>query len=806
MDTVAEFEIHLRRQGEGDYTAGFRFRPPKSEAYTRIGPAQAVKIFIDFTGLLALAGNLDSYARKLTDDFFRDPGVREVFQVARASADGGNAALCVRLDIDPDAEELQGVYWELLQDPDRHAPLFTGERIYFSRYLSSGFMRPIEMRKKKDLNALVFIASPTDLDEQSRLMHIDVKKEFGHAKAGLKSIRTRLYDGGAATLDGLIDAVSEHKPAILYVVCHGQMLRDEPFLLLEDTDRRKAIIPGQELVDRLVNLENPPLMVVLTSCESAGYDTAGRMRSALGPRLVEAGIPVVVAMQGKISVPTAAKFIPAFFRALGKDGQVERAMAVARGKIREYSDAWMPVLFSRLISGRLVAKAEPVQIPWKWVTLGLAGLFLTAGLWQVFRIKPMTGQVNVAVATFTEIVDGREQVTDRSRQFSELLATNIETERESLPESISFQLRGPDQVRQITGTDRKTAAQKRAKQHNATILIYGQIQPTTDGDQVVPEFYVDPRDIAYGGEVVGADRMGQPVKLKGSPVMEAFDTNESLIIRTRVLRGLVQGISYLVMNNYNLAEATFETAAAEPGWERSEGKEVGYLLLGAARLLSYDPVTNTEVLPGARDAFEIALGMNQNYPRPYLGLGDVLLLSAQNGKESEAGQLKEAKRQYEKAQELAGSDEVIAAKVAFGLGRVDVKGLNDGLLDWADKEEEALNYFNAVIKAYGNGRQPLLVWQAAHSHASLGYLAGRHKNWTDMASEYRKAIDLLHPLPGRPTRTYEARYWAMAGFANAINGDTAAGKAAYKQAIQIGKNAPVGPQELADWEKILNDP
>jgi hypothetical protein len=45
--------------------------------------------------------------------------------------------------------------------------------------------------------------------------------------------------------------------------------------------------------------------------------------------------------------------MPSFFRELQRDGQIDRAMAVARGAVRERPDWWMPVLFMRLTSGRL---------------------------------------------------------------------------------------------------------------------------------------------------------------------------------------------------------------------------------------------------------------------------------------------------------------------------------------------------------------------------------------------------------------------------------------------------------------------
>jgi hypothetical protein len=69
--------------------------------------------------------------------------------------------------------------------------------------------------------------------------------------------------------------------------------------------------------------------------------------------LAEAGIPAVIAMQGNVLMHTVARFVPTFFRELRKDGQIDRAMTEARFAVREQPDHWAPVLYTRLVNGRL---------------------------------------------------------------------------------------------------------------------------------------------------------------------------------------------------------------------------------------------------------------------------------------------------------------------------------------------------------------------------------------------------------------------------------------------------------------------
>jgi hypothetical protein len=100
-------------------------------------------------------------------------------------------------------------------------------------------------------------------------------------------------------------------------------------------------------------------LVILLSCQSAGTGDVepappdGGALAALGPRLAEAGVPAVIAMQGNISMETASTFMATFFQELRRDRQVDRAVSVARGAVRDRPDWWMPVLFMRLKSGRI---------------------------------------------------------------------------------------------------------------------------------------------------------------------------------------------------------------------------------------------------------------------------------------------------------------------------------------------------------------------------------------------------------------------------------------------------------------------
>jgi hypothetical protein len=256
------------------------------------------------------------------------------------------------------------VRWETLQDPQDGSLLLTDEQLYFSRYLSSLDWRPVGVRSKGDLTALVAIANPTNLSayrpDGRPLAPVDVEAERRRAETGLGGIPVTVLGGGAAqgrvTLGALTAHLREGRD-ILYLVCHGALREGEPYLWLEDDTGAAEVVAGQELATRIRELEQRPRLVVLASCQSAGAGGAARSEdggvlAALGPRLAEAGVPAVLAMQGDVSAETVARFMPVFFRELQRDGQIDRATAVARGAVRERPDWWAPALFMRLKSGR----------------------------------------------------------------------------------------------------------------------------------------------------------------------------------------------------------------------------------------------------------------------------------------------------------------------------------------------------------------------------------------------------------------------------------------------------------------------
>lgn len=352
MKEYADLEISLHHH-EGDaYAIEFRYTQPESDADIRLGQGETPLARFDFDTLRSLAHDPAVYGATLTKGLFADPALLTAFAQALSSAASLDAPLRLRLLIGASAPELHGLRWETLRDPADGSPLATGENLLFSRYLSSLDWRPVRLRPKGELHTLAFVASPSNLAEFD-LEPIDVQGELERARAAFAGLPfTALPEPNApASLNNLIERL-RHGMDILYIACHGSLKSNESWLWLEDETGKVARIPGFDLVTRLKELDQRPRLVVLASCQSAAPGE-GDALTALGPRLAEAGVPAVIAMQDNISMETIVSFMPVFFSELLSDGQIDRALSVARGAVRQRADYWMPALFMRLRSGRI---------------------------------------------------------------------------------------------------------------------------------------------------------------------------------------------------------------------------------------------------------------------------------------------------------------------------------------------------------------------------------------------------------------------------------------------------------------------
>lgn len=157
------------------------------------------------------------------------------------------------------------------------------------------------------------------------------------------------------TLDRL-EAELRNGYHILHFIGHGAFSTktQQAALYLQDANGNAQRVIDDDFAGMLNRLASPPHLVVLAACQSAQQSMKAAF-SGLGPKLVQIGVPAVIAMQENVTVLTARQFAATFYQRLLAHGTVDLAMNEARGTLITHGrfDAAVPVLFMRLPDGRL---------------------------------------------------------------------------------------------------------------------------------------------------------------------------------------------------------------------------------------------------------------------------------------------------------------------------------------------------------------------------------------------------------------------------------------------------------------------
>jgi hypothetical protein len=376
LEAYGDLEISLHRRFSKAFTVETRFTPPGSQSEIRLGADKPIEIQLDDPDLTTSTARMDwvRYSEALTTAFFRPEAVKMAF--GQAQARSGTSGLRLRLLFGPTAQELHRLHWETLRNPFDGTLIAANQKVLFSRYLAVASAQEVQLRSKSEIRALVAVSNPAGLAEYG-LAPVDVIGETARARDSLKGMHVASLpsETNGCTLTDLVRSLQEGYD-ILYLTAHGSLARDQAWLWLEGENGQVQRVSGVELAAQLRLLNNPPMLIVLASCESAG-NGEGDALQALGPQICEAGVPAVIAMQGQISMQSVAQGMPVFFENLRRDGLVDRALAAARATLTASNaqDLWMPALFMRLKDGSIWKRSKesaPVHVQRLWSTI-LAG-------------------------------------------------------------------------------------------------------------------------------------------------------------------------------------------------------------------------------------------------------------------------------------------------------------------------------------------------------------------------------------------------------------------------------------------------
>ena len=267
----------------------------------------------------------------------------ESYQIARLRDRG------LRLRLHAGSWALSRLPWELLYDERRGDFLVFDPRVSLVRYVRLHAVPP-SLRRSESLKVLVVIASPSDLVE------LEWEREISYLRDGLwelvRSRRVEVVINQHTTHENLHTALLENAPDVVHYIGHGEYdaQAHRGTLVLEDEEGHASPIGATETA-RLVRRYGARL-VVLNACETASGAWAG-----LGPALVRAEVPAVVAMQWPVEDRAAIRFSRSFYTALARGRTIDECVAEGRmgasASNSAASDWAAPVLFLRSLTGQL---------------------------------------------------------------------------------------------------------------------------------------------------------------------------------------------------------------------------------------------------------------------------------------------------------------------------------------------------------------------------------------------------------------------------------------------------------------------
>ncbi len=351
--------------------------------------------------------------------------IKEAFlRGCERSRETASGRLRVQLWISPECSELHAFMWErvFVESQGQLVSLSSSDWTPFSRFTRLSKAEPKAITARP-LKLLVAVANPTSLPPAFEA--IDVGKEIENLAAALADVsdltvtimpgRTGipealrqsllskgcLIDDGPTTPEALQLQLASHH--VLHYLGHGTFIRDKKpeggkarsgksYLLLEDEQGDFQQVSDEELVARLAAFRDIPRLIFLASCDTAKRDPQDpHPFVGLGPKLVEAGFPAVVAMQDKVPMALARSLTLFFYRHLLNHGLIDQALNESRKFLldEQHPDWAIPVLFMRTPGGRLFApnpvrealariKDAPLFQPrWQYGHLPLEAVLLT---------------------------------------------------------------------------------------------------------------------------------------------------------------------------------------------------------------------------------------------------------------------------------------------------------------------------------------------------------------------------------------------------------------------------------------------
>lgn len=201
------------------------------------------------------------------------------------------------------------------------------QRTPLVRYLE-GFQQIRALEARLPLKVLFVIPAGSGLDTQKE------KSVITETLSYLGDTVLPTFLEGKTTASTVADTLLEERYQVFHFIGHGTFINNRGYLLFNDEKGEPKPISDDTFARFF--LDQPAIkLIVLNACKGAEVSSSKPM-VGIAPKLVERGIPAVIAHQYSVSDEAAIRFAREFYRRLcvgSETGNVDAAMAYARNQL-----------------------------------------------------------------------------------------------------------------------------------------------------------------------------------------------------------------------------------------------------------------------------------------------------------------------------------------------------------------------------------------------------------------------------------------------------------------------------------------
>ena len=286
-----------------------------------------------------------------------DKNISNHFAAIKAEADKSGCGVRLRLNFEK--PEIAAIPWEFLYDDSTNTFLANDPKTSLSRYIEVPLKKQDIKPASLPLKMLLVISSPKDL---APLDYVGEEKLIKEALQ--KHVRSKQIEIDVlikATIVNIYKKLNAKLYNVFHFIGHGVFKNNEGYIALVDENDRAHLLDEQGFSNLFLGQQGLGLMI-LNSCEGAAISSSQAFRG-MAPRLVQRGIPAVIAMQYSIRDSTSKLFADIFYGSLALAKPIDEAIQSARNLISiqvglDKRDFATPVLYMRAKNGLILDSAK----------------------------------------------------------------------------------------------------------------------------------------------------------------------------------------------------------------------------------------------------------------------------------------------------------------------------------------------------------------------------------------------------------------------------------------------------------------